>query len=97
MIVDRETDKLKAEEQIKRSSFVKLSYGPNFYHIAKVKVWAEKWCVAGEISKEWKYYINIIFKYTGNKTSINRIYNRRVKYLLIPQSFYICCVKFATN
>ena len=59
MILDRETDKLKAEEQIKGSSFVKLSYDPNFYHIAKVKVWAEKWCAAGEISKEWKYYIYI--------------------------------------
>ena len=59
MILDRETDKLKAEEQIKGSSFVKLSYDPNFYHIAKVKVWAEKWCAAGEISKEWKDYIYI--------------------------------------
>ena len=42
VIVDKETDKLKAEEQIKRSSFVKLNYDPTFDHIAKVKAWAEK-------------------------------------------------------
>ena len=58
MIVYRETDELKAEEQMKCSSFVRLSYDPNFDHLAKVKVWAKKWCVAGEISKEWKYYIH---------------------------------------
>ena len=38
VIVDKETDKLKAEEQIKRSSFVKLSYDPTFDYVAKVKV-----------------------------------------------------------
>ena len=59
VIVDKETDKLKAEEQIKRSSFVKLNYDPTFDHIAKVKAWAEKWYAAGEISKEWKDYIYI--------------------------------------
>ena len=57
--VDKETDKLKAEEQIKRSCFVKLNYDPTFDHIAKVKVWAEKWYAAGEISKEWKDCIYI--------------------------------------
>ena len=42
MIVDRETDELKAEEQMKCSSFVTLSYDPNFDHLAKVKVWVKK-------------------------------------------------------
>ena len=42
VIVDKETYKLKAEEQIKRSSFVELNYDTTFDHIAKVKVWAEK-------------------------------------------------------
>ena len=61
VIVDKGADKLKAEEKIKSiySSFVKLNYDPTFDHIAKVKVWADKWCAAIEISKEWKDYIYI--------------------------------------
>ena len=35
MILEKETDKLKAEDQIKRSSFVKLNFDSTFDHIAK--------------------------------------------------------------
>ena len=53
-VIDKETDKLKAKEQIKVSSFVKLSIDSTFDHIGKVKVWDQKWYAAGEISKELK-------------------------------------------
>ena len=51
-------DTVKAKEQIKVSSFVKLSIDSTFDHIGKVKVWDQKWYAAGEISKEWKDYIH---------------------------------------
>ena len=57
-VIDKETDKLKAKDQIKVSSFVKLSIDSTFDHIGKVKVWDQKWYAAGEISKEWKDYIH---------------------------------------
>ena len=47
MIVDKERDKLKTEEQVKRSGFVKLNNDPTFYHIIQVNFWAKKWYAAG--------------------------------------------------
>ena len=57
VIVDKETDKMKANEQIERSSFVKLNEDPTNRHIEKVTSWAEKWFNCKEISKDWKNYI----------------------------------------
>ena len=57
VIVDKSTDKLKANEQIMRSSFVELEHDPTKLHIEKVKLWAEKWHQLGEISKDWKNYV----------------------------------------
>ena len=54
IIVDKNTDKIKAQEQIDRSFFEKLDYDPTKEHISKVTTWANKWCERGEISKEWK-------------------------------------------
>ena len=39
VIAHKETDKMKAEEEIKCSSFLTVSYDPTLDHIAKVKVW----------------------------------------------------------
>ena len=57
VIVDKETDKQKAEEQIARSSFRKLDHDPTNEHIQKVKAWAEKWYGKGEITSEWKDFV----------------------------------------
>ena len=57
VIVDKETDKRKAEEQIARSSFQKLDHDPTSEHIQKVKEWADKWHNEGEITSEWKEFI----------------------------------------
>ena len=39
VIAHKETDKMKAEEEIKCSSFLTVSYDPTLDHVAKVKVW----------------------------------------------------------
>ena len=58
-IVDKETDKIKAKEQLDRSSFIKLNQDPTNDHIKLVKEWAVKWFNLTELSKDWmKYIIN---------------------------------------
>ena len=43
IIVIQQTDREKANRQIKRSSFLKIEYDPTTLHINKVKEWATKW------------------------------------------------------
>ena len=43
IIVDKQTDHERANEQIERSSFLKIDYEPTTLHINKVKEWATKW------------------------------------------------------
>ena len=42
IIVIQQTDREKANRQIKRSSFLKIEYDPTTLHINKVKEWANK-------------------------------------------------------
>ena len=53
IIVDKQTDCEKANEQIERSFFLKTDYDPTALHINKVKEWTTKWISRNEISKEW--------------------------------------------
>ena len=46
IIVDKQTDCKKANEQIERSSFLKIDYDPTTLHINKVKDWTNKWISA---------------------------------------------------
>ena len=55
--VDKQADHEKANEQIERSSFLKIDYDPTTLHINKVKEWAAKWISRNEISKQWAKYI----------------------------------------
>ena len=57
VIVDKDTDKRKAYDQIERSSFRLLDYDPTEEHIERVTDWAGKWCLSGDISSDWKNYI----------------------------------------
>ena len=57
IIFDKERDCEKANEQIERSSFLKIDYDPATLHIKKVKEWTTKWIYRNEISKEWAKYI----------------------------------------
>ena len=57
VIVDKTIDKIKANEQINRSSFRKLDYDPTNEHIEKVSTWAKKWFNLKEISKKWMDFI----------------------------------------
>ena len=57
VIVDKETDKIKAKEQIDRSSFTKLNQDPTNHHIKLVKERAVKWFNLTELSKDWMKYI----------------------------------------
>ena len=52
VIVDTQTDKLEAEQQISKSNFIKLGYDPTEEHISKVSSWASKWYKRQEISEE---------------------------------------------
>ena len=57
IIVDKQTDCEKDNDQIERSSFLKIDYDPTTLHINKVKEWTTKWISRNEISKEWAKYI----------------------------------------
>ena len=57
VIVDKDTDHLKAQQQIACSSFTKLDIDPTYTHIQKVKEWADKWKDRGEIIKSWHEFI----------------------------------------
>ena len=57
IIVDKQTDCEKANEQIERSSFLKIDYDPTTLHINKVKDRTNKWISRNENSKEWAKYI----------------------------------------
>ena len=60
IIVDKQTDCKKTNEQIERSSFLKIDYDPTTLHINKLKDWTNKWISRNEISKEWaKYIVNV--------------------------------------
>ena len=56
MIVDKETNKIKAQQQIANSSFQELNYDPTKEH-KKVGQWCEKCFRKKEISKKWKEHI----------------------------------------
>ena len=52
IIVDKQTDCEKANEQIERSSFLKTDYDPITLHTNKVKDWTTKWISRNNISKK---------------------------------------------
>ena len=51
VIVDKQTDKLKAEQQISKSNFIRLDYDPTEEHISEVSIWASKWHKRQETSE----------------------------------------------
>ena len=51
VVVDKETNKIKAQQQIAKSSFQELNYDPTKEHIKKVEQWSEKWFRKKEISR----------------------------------------------
>ena len=53
IIADEQTNHEKANEQIERSTFLKIDYNPTILHINKVKGQATKWISRNEISNEW--------------------------------------------
>ena len=57
VIVDKETDQIKAQEQIARSSFVELQHDPTLQHIQEVEKWATKWFESGQVTKDWRDFI----------------------------------------
>ena len=57
IIVDKETDIRKANEQIERSSFQVLDHDPTRDHIEQVRQWTEKWVGRNEVDKNWKEFI----------------------------------------
>ena len=58
IVVDKETDRNKAQEQIDRSSFITLDHDPTSNHIKIVpSEWANKWFRKGKIGKYWRNYI----------------------------------------
>ena len=60
VIVDKQTDKLKAEQQISKSNFIRLDYDPTEEHISQVSDWTSKWHERQEISEEWsKFVVNL--------------------------------------
>ena len=57
IIVDKDTDIQKANEQIQRSSFQVVNHDPTLDHVERVKQWTEKWLEKNEIDKNWKDFI----------------------------------------
>ena len=69
VVVAKQTDCEKANEQIERSSFLKIYFDPTTLHIKKVKDWTTKWISRNEISQEWaKYIVNVNAVPGKNKT-----------------------------
>ena len=69
VIVDKQTDKLKSEQQISKSNFIWLDYDPTEEHISKVSSWASKWHERQQISEEWsKFVVNLEAKPAKNST-----------------------------
>ena len=56
-MVDKQTDIIKANHQLERSSFVKLNYDPTEQFISNIKQWADKLTHKKEITTEWKNFI----------------------------------------
>ena len=56
-LVNKETNKVKAQQQIAKSSFQELDYDPTKEHIKRVEQWSEKRFGKKKNSKEWKEYI----------------------------------------
>ena len=50
VIVNKNTDCLKAQQQTGLSSFIKLNHVPTDTHIKNVKEWTDKWKNRGEIT-----------------------------------------------
>ena len=57
IIVDKQTDIRKAEEQILKSSMEPLNEDITQHTISRVERWCEKWRNAGHLSAEWENYI----------------------------------------
>ena len=57
VVVHEQTDIVKANHQIERSSFVKLNYDSTKDFTLSVKQLADKWICKKEISAEWRDYI----------------------------------------
>ena len=83
IIVDKQTDCEKANEQIERSSFLKIDYDPTTLHINKVKDWTNKWISRNEISKEWGKYIVNVNAVPGKNSTIYKTHkpNNPVRHL----------------
>ena len=75
VIVDKDTDKRKAYDQIERSSFRLLDYDPTEEHIERVTDWAGKWYLSGDISSDWKKYIINIDARPGKNNNNNNCEN----------------------
>ena len=73
VIVDKNTDRLKVQQQIGRSSFIKLNHVPTDTHIKKVKEWADKWKSRGEITKAWHDYILNEEAQSGKNSTLYKI------------------------
>ena len=74
IIVDKQTDCEKANEQIERSSFLRIDYDPITLHINKVKDWTKKWISRNEISKEWAKYIINVNAVPGKNSALYKIH-----------------------
>ncbi len=57
VIVDRETDILKSEQQILKSSMEPLTDDPTKQITQRVERWCKKWKDAGHLSSDWMKYI----------------------------------------
>ena len=74
IIVHKQRDCEKANEQIERSSFLKIDYDPTTLHINKVKDWTTKWISRNQISKEWPKYIVNVNAAPGKSSTLYKIH-----------------------
>lgn len=57
VFVDKKTDRLKAEEQIRRSNFVQVPRDPTQAHINIIEQFVEKWSKRKQLSDSWSEFI----------------------------------------
>ena len=57
VLVDKDTDRKKATEQIQRSNFVEIQQDPTLSHIQVVKQFVQKWESKKQLSSKWSKFI----------------------------------------
>ena len=76
VVVDKETDQSKTQEQTDWSSFKTLDHDPTSNYIKIMSEWAKKWFRKCEIRKQWTNYIINEDAQPGKKSTLYKTHEK---------------------